>query len=136
MRCSVDNTDLIDTKSEDKRGWVCHKCSGAWLPSKFVNSFGDTLPFFVGDFYEQLAINTTSTSERECPEGHGPLDCAHYGRIELDWCADCEGVWFDNGELKAVATIAASDQPDDSWPTIFLESIQAFWPFEKQSKEV
>ena len=136
MRCSIDDTKLQDTSTDNKKGWVCPECSGAWLPSEFVNSFGDTQPFFVGDFYEQLAINTTGTSIRKCPEGHGSLDCAHYGKIELDWCVDCEGVWFDNGELKAVAAIAASDQPDNSWPAIILESIQAFWPFEKQSKEL
>ena len=135
MKCSTDNQELIDTRTEDKHGWLCPECKGAWLPTEFVNSFGDIQPFFVGDFYEELAINTTGNSERMCPQGHGTLDCAHYGKVELDWCPECEGVWFDNGELRSVATIAASDEPDDSWPAVVLEAIHAFWPFDKQTEE-
>jgi Zn-finger nucleic acid-binding protein len=134
MRCSVDNQDLEVCKVENRNGWLCTACKGAWLPSDFISSFRLTDPWFVDDFYECLTVNLQSASDRQCPEGHGHLDKSNYGKVELDWCDSCEGVWFDGGELEDVVSMAALDskesagKPGENWPTTVLKAIAEFLP--------
>ncbi len=35
----------------------------------------------------------------KCPACHVPMYVAEYRQSELDLCGQCEGVWFDRGEL-------------------------------------
>ena len=134
MHCSINDVKLDVCKVENRNGWICTACKGAWLPSDFVSSFRLTDPWFVEDFYERLTINLTSTSDRMCPEGHGAMDRSNYGTVELDWCDSCEGVWFDKGELEAVVSLAALDahesigKPGEGWPGTVLKSIADFLP--------
>ena len=47
-----------------------------------------------------------------CPRGHGALVTVvrdtPYDRIELDVCSQCQGVWFDRGELAAATQLENS----------------------------
>jgi Zn-finger nucleic acid-binding protein len=134
MHCSFDEVKLEACEVENRQGWLCTTCKGAWLPSGFMNSFRLTDPWFVEDFYERLTINLQSASERQCPEGHGHLDKSMYGTVELDWCESCEGIWYDGGELEAVVSMAALDsqetlgKPGENWPGTVLKAIANFLP--------
>lgn len=35
----------------------------------------------------------------KCPVCHVPMYVVEFDRIELDLCPDCQGTWFDHGEL-------------------------------------
>ncbi len=39
----------------------------------------------------------------ECPACRGVVAVVEYERIELDYCTNCNGVWFDAGELELLA---------------------------------
>jgi len=39
----------------------------------------------------------------KCPRCNSPLIVVEYHDIELDWCTQCEGLWFDTGEMELVA---------------------------------
>ncbi len=39
----------------------------------------------------------------KCPVCKSPLVVVERESIELDWCPDCRGVWFDSGELELLA---------------------------------
>ncbi len=39
----------------------------------------------------------------ECPACKGIVAVVEYERIELDYCTNCSGVWFDAGELELLA---------------------------------
>ena len=48
----------------------------------------------------------------DCPKCQIPLEVKEIGNIKLDECAQCQGMWFDQGEFRA-----AKDQadPDLNW---------------------
>lgn len=61
----------------------------------------------------------------KCPACRVPMYVAEFRQIELDLCAGCEGVWFDQGELAlllgdepalASEPIAAADEATRSCP--------------------
>ncbi len=35
-----------------------------------------------------------------CPTCKSDMIVVEYNKIELDYCTDCQGVWFDSGELE------------------------------------
>ncbi len=35
----------------------------------------------------------------DCPNKHGQMQKALFHNVEVDYCAECLGIWFDNGEL-------------------------------------
>lgn len=39
----------------------------------------------------------------QCPACKGIVAVVEYERIELDYCTNCSGVWFDAGELELLA---------------------------------
>ena len=38
-----------------------------------------------------------------CPRCKSALIVVEYHDIELDWCPQCEGLWFDSGEMELVS---------------------------------
>ena len=41
-----------------------------------------------------------------CPACKNDMIVVEYQRIELDFCPDCRGVWFDKGELQLMLETA------------------------------
>jgi Zn-finger nucleic acid-binding protein len=56
-----------------------------------------------------------------CPECRIPLVVVEREGIEIDWCLECRGMWFDEGELellgeKAGRSLEVEDLgPDEGW---------------------
>ena len=46
----------------------------------------------------------------KCPVCHVPTYAVEYDKIELDLCPECEGIWFDHGELFLL--LGTSDRPE------------------------
>ena len=38
-----------------------------------------------------------------CPACHTALIAVEREGIEVDWCLDCRGLWFDEGEIELLA---------------------------------
>ena len=45
-----------------------------------------------------------------CPACKGVVVIVEYERIELDYCTNCSGVWFDGGELDLLAERLSLDE--------------------------
>ncbi len=43
-----------------------------------------------------------------CPACHNPMIVVEYKKIELDYCVNCQGVWFDCGELELLLSAVSS----------------------------
>jgi Zn-finger nucleic acid-binding protein len=46
-----------------------------------------------------------------CPNCRNQTIVVEFRKIELDFCTNCEGVWFDGGELELLIEIAKLDRP-------------------------
>ncbi len=54
----------------------------------------------------------------ECPACKGVVAVVEYERIELDYCTNCSGIWFDAGELELLAERLSLDGEAVSLPDI------------------
>jgi Zn-finger nucleic acid-binding protein len=64
----------------------------------------------------------------QCPKCRTPLFVVEYEGVELDRCPDCDGTWFDSGELAllfAADAAAAPDPASASDPWVASERIAA-----------
>ncbi len=110
MKCPNDSTVLVIQSGEDRTGWKCSTCSGVWLPRSYVIAFEISYPDLLSPFYKSSGIDDDSTSNLQCPEGHGRLSQSESYGIELDWCDACHGFWFDKDELTKIQTVARGDE--------------------------
>jgi len=52
------------------------------------------------------------TVEMICPSCHSEMIVIEYDRIEIDYCIECSGIWFDTGELELLLGPSFSDVID------------------------
>jgi Zn-finger nucleic acid-binding protein len=62
------------------------------------------------DALSQTGRSGGEGSGRACCECHGPFKVIQIEGVELDFCPECRGFWFDPGELKSM-TATDSDVP-------------------------
>ncbi|MCF6263753.1 MAG: zf-TFIIB domain-containing protein [Xanthomonadales bacterium] len=48
----------------------------------------------------------------QCPKCSGSMELVSYDKIEVDWCTDCGGLWFQPEELRALR--------DDIWMADYI----------------
>ena len=54
-----------------------------------------------------------------CPTCHNVMIVVEHEKIELDYCANCSGTWFDSGELELVLDSMELEGSDLSLSDIF-----------------
>ncbi|MCK4262673.1 MAG: zf-TFIIB domain-containing protein, partial [Dehalococcoidia bacterium] len=47
-----------------------------------------------------------------CPTCKADMIVVEHNNIELDYCTDCQGVWFDSGELELLLESMSLEHPD------------------------
>ncbi len=56
-----------------------------------------------------------------CPKCNAQMDRVQLAGIDVDRCAGCKGLWFDQGELDALRAIDESEMLDLGLPAIGIE---------------
>jgi len=62
---------------------------------------------------EQFGKDDLPISQKICPECNRPFVIIRLGNIEVDTCPDCEGIWFDTGELAQISGFSQDIPADD-----------------------
>lgn len=57
-------------------------------------------------------------SSMKCPKCQGSLESVVYADVEVDRCADCNGIWFDSQEAQTLKQIEGSEAIDTGDPKI------------------
>jgi len=57
-------------------------------------------------------------SSMKCPKCQGNLEPVVYADVEVDRCADCNGIWFDSQEAQTLKQIEGSEAIDTGDPKI------------------
>lgn len=97
---------------------VCEKCGGLWLDKGELNKIAHPIQ---GDVeFCSHEHEAPQSSELECPSCHGKkllkAKFIEFSDINLDHCAECDGIWLDKGELDAVnAEIDSLTKIPESW---------------------
>ena len=99
MRCPSDHSDLTVRDTEGHIGFLCPSCNGAWLPSKYVKSIEYSRDFSFSDFIATMSQISSRSGNLQCPSGCGCLSQVNHPDASLNWCPQCQGFWFDRGEI-------------------------------------
>lgn len=107
----------------DLRGWQlgeleldgCDTCGGCWFDGRELTAAtrieGEPLTALEAEFTAGLA-GGAAAGRRRCPNCRGDLErftFPHAPGVELDGCRGCGGIWFDEGELSALAATLPRD---------------------------
>jgi Zn-finger nucleic acid-binding protein len=56
-------------------------------------------------------VNLVRKEQMLCPSDKNDMIVVEYHQIELDYCTDCKGVWFDNAELDLLLKTLGLEKP-------------------------
>ena len=86
------------------RGRACSSCAGTWFDVLRLESLPErnSLAHEVVTVYSALAAQDLPSAGLDCPACGRDLERGEYGRVEVDLCDDCKGLWFDRFELEGV----------------------------------
>lgn len=101
MKCPEDRKELVVGVHDGQVGHGCDSCGGMWLPAVFVESLAYGRELRLSEFYGELLSRESDPRQIACPTACGVLSCARIHEVEVDWCPDCRGVWFNRGELDS-----------------------------------
>ncbi len=111
MKCPKCDTDMTSMAHQGVMVDRCNQCHGIWLDKKELEVVLEkklARSFDVGR-YSQLPPEADEASARcrRCQADMVALDGA--ADVRFDWCPECEGMFFDRGEL----TVIDEFRPDD-----------------------
>lgn len=111
MRCPACKMTSLKTFRDNSIGLEidsCPSCSGVWFDAHelagFLKSDAMRQRFLWMDGSEPLTgvgyvINTRA---RICPRDNTAMGEKIFGGITIDWCSQCKGLWFDDGEVRLI----------------------------------
>ena len=80
----------------------CRSCGASWFNGAAVEGHFSSSPGAATSALEKLAFETASTSPRQCPDCHTQFRVIKHRDAELDYCAECHGLFLDAGEMRKV----------------------------------
>jgi Zn-finger nucleic acid-binding protein len=97
--CPHDLNPLSVREAEGHVGFLCETCQGAWLPRSYLQSIEHGRHFSHERLFQMLGDQRTAASFLQCPSHCGSMQISRIKGIALDWCPECRGIWFDQGEI-------------------------------------
>ena len=107
MKCPRCRSDLIVVETEDVELDWCPACNGVWFDGGEIEILlaRDTP---VNELFG-LPPTRETEQDRSCPRCRRRLAKVGLGSTVLDVCPDNHGIWFDAGELKALAAACETE---------------------------
>ena len=137
MKCLVCNSEAIFEKVVEEKLKVkeCKNCGGQWLPSSqyypWLEHHDQILPELQ---YSDITYEVNdSQNAKICPDCGRILlrfKVGHGLQFSLDHCSNCNGVWFDKNEWKALVDRNLHDE----LPRIFSTEWQRHIRKEERAK--
>lgn len=128
-KCSVAlETVVTDTLSAER----CTNCEGIWIgPFSMEQLAARGGCQSLIQQLDALSPNPDDASPYYCPTcADGRLLAHQHNHVEIDWCPNCRGIYFDKGELnkfavpsQARASIAKNDEGESSSALLVLGEI-------------
>lgn len=82
----------------------CGRCLGIWLTPAVLQAALAIRDLDAWVFNELRSDPSQGQSGIHCPDDGGELVGARVRKVDLDFCLDCQGIWFDGGELATVVS--------------------------------
>tara|TARA_B100001123_G_scaffold199303_1_gene226553 strand:- start:1628 stop:2092 length:465 start_codon:yes stop_codon:yes gene_type:complete len=98
LKCN--NEELIE-HSLGSGVYRCDNCSSHWLDYKPVESYLVEKDQMTAKAFRTIwDLKSEKSPTLKCPRDHSSLHLFSYKEIELDFCIECKGLWFDALELE------------------------------------
>jgi len=137
MKCPADQNQLVEKQGEGFVYHQCPECDGLWTRFRSLRT--------VVQKYNPDAEIALPHPERLTPLIHRtgfdtnnvtkcPLDGTDYfehrfGSVLLDICQNCDGIWFDAGELEKVKQELKDQSSPDNPVEVFLWDADRFFEY-------
>ncbi len=105
MDCPRCKEKMGNTNSSGIATATCLYCKGTWIGSRSIDRLLTMDPDAPGkiDIRKSFEEKAEENNARECPDcDKQALRVVHINGVEIDLCPSCNGVFFDEGELKEV----------------------------------
>lgn len=99
MLCPYDKIELAADELRAHEVFGCKSCGGQWVPSDQFKSLEFETGFRLNSYIQKLRENQVPSLGLSCPSGCGVMQTAELKSLRLDWCEQCNGIWFDEKEL-------------------------------------
>ena len=110
MRCPACKTKTLQPYRDSAIGLeidACTECNGLWFDPKELTTFlqSDAMKrrFLWADAVPAESVGyVINTTRRRCPRDESGMNEKIYAGITLDFCPQCKGLWFDDGEVRQI----------------------------------
>ena len=84
----------------------CDNCSSHWLDYKPVESYLVERDEMTAKAFRTIwDLKSEKSPALKCPRDHSDLHLFSYKEIELDFCMECKGLWFDALEMESFTNL-------------------------------
>ena len=84
----------------------CGNCSSHWLDYKPVESYLVERDEMTTKAFRTIwDLKSEKSPSLKCPRDHSDLHLFSYKEIELDFCMECKGLWFDALEMESFTNL-------------------------------
>ena len=103
LKCN--NKQLIE-HSLGSGVYRCDNCSSHWLDYKPVESYLVERDEMTAKAFRTIwDLKSEKSPALKCPRDHSDLHLFSYKEIELDFCMECKGLWFDALEMESFTNL-------------------------------
>ena len=101
MKCPKCDIELGLYNREGLNIKYCKTCKSMWIKFPMLEKIGGMLdlkmPLLNPAEMEPIKVKEEA---RSCPDCGKQMDKVYFNGVVVDKCSDCNGIWFDNGELS------------------------------------
>ncbi len=101
MICPKCNIALETLRIKSVTVYYCKTCKAMWISFPMLKKIGAILDL-KSELVNPVEMEPINVKEapRNCPECGKSMDKVYFNGTLVDKCSECNGVWFDNGELS------------------------------------
>ena len=101
MLCPKCGIEQLVEQSLGSGIYRCSNCSSHWIDYKPVESYLAERDEMIAKAFRTIwDLNSEKCQNLKCPRDHTNLHLFSYKEIELDFCLQCKGLWFDTLEFE------------------------------------
>ena len=101
MFCPKCNNDQAIEFSYAAGTYNCPSCSGCWMEYSPYKKYLEERDDVASEAFRSIwDLRAEQSSSLKCPQDNAPLYIFTYKGVELEFCQQCKGMWFDAKELE------------------------------------
>ena len=106
MLCPKCNNKQLIEHSLGSGIYRCNNCSSHWLDYKPVESYLVERDEMTAKAFRTIwDLKSKKSAALKCPRDHSDLHVFSYKEVELDFCMECKGLWFDALEMESFTNL-------------------------------